>query len=272
MLIGAMNHPAEDPISELRWMADMKLEFIDLTLEPPGAASWRVNASEIRRVLSDSGMDVVGHTAYYLPFANPFESIRRASVDELRHCLDVFAEVGARYMNLHPDRHAPMHDRAFYIGRNIESLNTLQEHADNVGVGLMIENLPGDFNSEPQLGELLAPLPKLGLHLDIGHANLMVPWNTTAEILRAWGKRLRHVHLHDNRGGNADLHLPLGAGNVDVRWAVRELQDCGFDRTITLEVFTPDRQYLAYSRDVLRRIWDEVKAEAKSSERELQHA
>ena len=111
-------------------MADMKLEFVDLTLEPPAGATWRVNASEIRRALSDAGMAVVGHTAYYLPFANPFESIRRAAVDELKHCLDVFAEVGARFMNLHPDRHAPMHDRAYYIGRNLESLHELEEYAD----------------------------------------------------------------------------------------------------------------------------------------------
>jgi sugar phosphate isomerase/epimerase len=68
---------------------------------------------------------------------------------------------------------------------------------------------------------------------------------------------LRHVHLHDNRGGNEDLHLPLGAGNLDLRGAVRELKKCGYDGCITLEVFTPDRHYLAYSRDVLRRLWEE---------------
>jgi len=269
-----MNHPAADVLSEIAWMREMKLEFIDLTLEPPGAATWKVRPADVRRAVRDAGMAVVGHTAYYLPFANPFESIRRAAVEELRRCLDLFAEVGAKYMNLHPDRHAPMHDRAFYIQRNLESLRELQEHANTVGVGLMIENLPGDFNSDAQLGELLSPLPWLGLHLDIGHANLMVPWNTTGEILRAWGARLRHVHLHDNRGGNADLHLPLGAGNVDVRWAVRELQQCGFDGTITLEVFTADRHFLAYSRDVLRRIWDEVREENRAADHkpELQHA
>ena len=30
-----MNHPAQDVISEVRWMAEMGLEFVDLTLEPP---------------------------------------------------------------------------------------------------------------------------------------------------------------------------------------------------------------------------------------------
>jgi sugar phosphate isomerase/epimerase len=262
MLIGAMNHPAEDVLSEIRWMAELGLEFIDLTLEPPVAAAWRVNTSAIRRALDDTGMHVVGHTAYYLPMANAFETIRKAAVDEFKRCLDAFAAVGAKWMNLHPDRHTPMHDRAFYIHRNLESLVEMQEHADRVGVGLMIENLPGDYNSAPQLGELLRPMPKLGLHLDIGHANLMVPHNTTEEILDAWGMRLQHVHLHDNRGGHADLHLPLGTGTVDVRWALRQLRKHNYDGTITLEVFSPDRHYLAYSRDLLRRVWNELAAEA----------
>jgi sugar phosphate isomerase/epimerase len=72
-----------------------------------------------------------------------------------------------------------------------------------------------------------------------------------------YGSRLRHVHLHDNKGGNADLHLPLGSGTIETRHYVRSLLASGYDATITLEVFTPDRQHLAYSRDVLRTLWDE---------------
>lgn len=129
-------------------------------------------------------------------------------------------------------------------------------YAREVGVGLMVENLPGDFNTVAQMGELLDPLHELGLHLDIGHCNLRVPYNTTEPILEAYGSRLKHVHLHDNKGGSADLHLPLGSGNVDVPRAIAALKRVGFDGTITLEVFTPDRHHLAYSRDVLRRLWD----------------
>jgi sugar phosphate isomerase/epimerase len=103
-------------------------------------------------------------------------------------------------------------------------------------------------------------LPELGLHLDIGHANLQVVQSTVDELLAAYGSRLRHVHLHDNKGGSADLHLPLGTGSVDVRAAVRALKGLGYDGTITLEVFTPDRHHLAYSRDALQQIWDEERA------------
>lgn len=256
MLIGAMNHPGRDVLAEIEWMAEMGLDFIDLTLEPPQAASWRVDAQAIRAACAQHGLHVVGHTAYYLPLASPFEEIRQAAVAELRRCLSIFAEIGAGWMNIHPDRNIPMHDRKFWIDRNLASLQALLPYAQECGVGLMIENLPGEYNTAAQLGELLDPLPALGLHLDIGHANLLVAHNTTEEILAAYGARLRHVHLHDNKGGGADLHLPLGTGNLDVRRSIQLLQATGYDGTITLEVFSPDRRHLGYSRDLLKQIWE----------------
>ncbi|MBV8844727.1 MAG: sugar phosphate isomerase/epimerase [Bryobacterales bacterium] len=258
MLVGAMNHPAAEVISEIRWMAEMGLDFIDLTLEPPAAAACKVNPAQLRNEIEKHGLKVVGHTAFYLPFASAFESIREAALGELKLCLEVFAEVGAHWMNLHPDHNTPMHPRSYFVQRNIVSITELMEPARKCGVGLMIENLPGEFNTAQQLGELLDPIPELGLHLDIGHANLLVPHNMTQPILNAYGDRVRHVHLHDNRGGSADLHLGLGCGNVDVRAAIRELKTCGYDGTITLEVFSPDREYLRYSRDILRRLWGEI--------------
>ncbi len=51
MIIGSMNHPAHDVIGEIEWMAAMGLEFVDLTLEPPCAASNHVNPEAIRAAL-----------------------------------------------------------------------------------------------------------------------------------------------------------------------------------------------------------------------------
>ena len=257
MQIGTMNHPGRDLLGEIEWIGRMGFDFIDLTLEPPMAEVRRINTAAIRSALESNGLGVIGHTAYYLPICSPFESVRLAAVEELKLCLGAFAQLGAQWMNLHPDRQAPMHDRRFVIARNLQSIRELLPLAREQGVGLMVENLPGNFNSARQLGELLDPLPELGLHLDVGHANLLVDLNSTDELLSAYGRRLRHVHLHDNKGGDADLHLPLGAGNLDTVHYLRSLQAVGYDGTITLEVFTPDRRHLAYSMEVLRQLWDE---------------
>ena len=156
MLIGTMNHPARPVLKEIEWMAELGFEFVDLTLEPPAAAVWRVDLEEVRRLLSDHNLEVVGHTAYYLPLCSPFESIRKAAVQELKYCIEAFAQLGAEWMNIHPDRNVPMHDRKWIIERNIQSLRELLPVAEQCGVGLMIENLPGEFNTLAQLAQLAA--------------------------------------------------------------------------------------------------------------------
>jgi sugar phosphate isomerase/epimerase len=161
-------------------------------------------------------------------------------------------------MNLHPDRHAPFHPRHFVIEQNVKSVRELLPTANDFGVGLMIENVPGEFNSRTQLGEMLDVVPELGLHLDIGHCNLQVVSNTATDIIKAYGPRIKHVHIHDNKGGYADLHLPLGTGNLDFVTPLKALQTWGYDGTITLEVFSEDRQFLSYSRDVLKRTWNSL--------------
>src|ERR1700742_547676 len=111
MLIGAMNHPGRDVLTEIEWMGAMNLDFIDLTLEPPMASVDKIDLRDIRSALDDNGLNVVGHTAQYLPLCSPFEMIRQACIEELKRCLAAFATLGAAWMNVHPDRFAPLHDR-----------------------------------------------------------------------------------------------------------------------------------------------------------------
>src|SRR5258706_605929 len=111
MVIGTMNHPARPVLKEIEWIAAMGFDFIDLTLEPPAAAVWKVDLGELQKALVDHRLEIVGHTAYYLPLCSPFESVRKAAVDELKNCIEAFARLGAAWMNIHPDRNVPMHDR-----------------------------------------------------------------------------------------------------------------------------------------------------------------
>jgi sugar phosphate isomerase/epimerase len=117
MLIGAMNHPAKEIQSELAWMAEMKLEFVDLTVEPPETASWKINSREVRDSIERYGLKVVGHTAYYLPmgsamriFAKPRPaSCAAASISSQTSALDggtsIPAHADASPQLLHPAQH-----------------------------------------------------------------------------------------------------------------------------------------------------------------------
>ncbi len=103
-------------------------------------------------------------------------------------------------MNLHPDSHAPFYDRRFIIERNLQSIREILPLAQELGVGLMVENLPGSFNSPGQLAELLDSIPELGLHLDIGHANLLTPHNTTRDLLAVRPQASARAPARQQRG------------------------------------------------------------------------
>jgi sugar phosphate isomerase/epimerase len=111
------------------------------------------------------------------------------------------------------------------------------------------------------LKPILDGVPGIGFHLDIAHANLRLGRgveNRTRSLLDAFGDRLVHVHISDNRGGTDDLHLPLGAGTIDWKGHLRMLKALGYDGTITLEVFSREREHLRTSRQLLLKWWSEA--------------
>lgn len=256
MLIGAMNHPMRDVVGEIYSFREMGFDFVDLTLEPARARPDVLDVRSVAAALADTGLSAVGHTAWYLPIASPFDRVRQAALDELTSCLDVFAQLGIRRANVHPDQRVSLYDRTWIVERNADSLRYLVQRAAERGIQMMVENIPGLFSQVEMLRRLLDAAPGLAWHLDVGHANLATPANLSEQLLQAFADRLVHVHLSDNKGGDADLHLPLGAGTIDWRWVIDTLKRHHYDGTITLEVFSPDTEYLAISRRKLRHLWD----------------
>ena len=103
----------------------------------------------------------------------------------------------------------------------------------------MVINLENLSETAEDIEPVLDEVPHLGITLDVGHANLYSAENKSLSIIKKLGKSIRHVHLHDNFGGDspkADLHLPIGEGNVDFRSIFKALLKIDYDRTITLEV------------------------------------
>jgi len=258
MLLGAMNHPARDPVDEIDRAARQGFDFIDLTLEPPAALSANVDVAALRRALERTGLGVVGHTAYYLPIASPFSELRACALQEFARCAAIFGDLGAKVMNVHPDPSVGFMGEEWVQRQNIESLRALIEICRPHGLRLMLENHPHGYNTPEELGPILKALPELGLHWDVGHANLRVAYNQTEVVLRRFGDRLAHVHISDNKGGDRDLHLPMGVGTIDWRWELHTLQRAGYDGTITIEAFVPDPDYLVLAREKVRRLWDEL--------------
>jgi len=101
---------------------------------------------------------------------------------------------------------------------------------------------------------LLNKIPELFLHIDIGHANLY--GRKPEQFIKKFHKKLKHVHLHDN-DTSKDLHLPMGCGNIDWIKTLKALKKY-YDGTITLEVFSKDRDYVLLSKEKLRQLWSKL--------------
>jgi len=261
MQVGAMNHPGRNPLDEIDWIGRHGFDFVDFTLEPPVAAPEQIDASALRAALDRHGLGVVAHTAYYLPLSSPFAGVRRAALAEFRAALQVAEQIGAAVMNTHFRKLPPFFSPAQTVDWHVETLAPLCEEAAAAGVTIVLEHVPrGGHEQLEQFVEILHRLPQLRFHLDSGHAKLERSYDRWNEYLDRLGDKLAHVHLSDN-DGTADQHLSLGASprsGTDWPQHIRRLKATGYDGTITLEVFSPYREHLLLSRDLLRKWWDEA--------------
>jgi sugar phosphate isomerase/epimerase len=258
MKLGLMNHPARPVADEVRAIAAAGFEFVDLTLEPPGA--WPVDAAALGPVLGELGLAVVGHTSPHLPIASPFDTLRERANELLRECFAVFGELGAEVVNVHPDPMPSVIPPTEVIRRNAEAVVALVDDAAAAGVRLMVENMGRSFATADQLRPLFDAAPDALFHLDIGHAHLgrrPEEPNRTAELVDAFGDRLAHVHVNDNLGLE-DLHLPLGAGSIDWPDVVGVLRGAGYDGTVTIEIFSRQPAHVESSVRLWRDWWNQA--------------
>ena len=261
MQIGVMNHPARNPLEEIEWIGRHAFDFVDFTLEPPAADPDQIDADKIRALLDRHQLGVVAHTAWFIPLASPFARLREASLGEFRRSLKAAHQLGAKVMNVHYSKPTSFVSKEHVIAWHVEVLSRLCQEAAGVGITIALEHVA--FGGSEQLENLVAILesvPLLRFHLDSGHAKLERSYDRWDEYLERLGPKLLHVHLSDN-DGTADQHLPLGASRqktTDWPHQVKKLKAVGYDGTVTLEVFTSQREYLLLSRDLLRTWWKEA--------------
>jgi sugar phosphate isomerase/epimerase len=249
MKIGIMNDPTRDLLDEIRWASKNGFDFIDLTIEPLKA--YEIDLPKIKRAIEDCGLGVIGHTNPFLPAIFPIPSIRRVCLDEFRRSIDILSSLGVDLVSIHPFYNAPKLSDEEKIEANIEVIKEVDEISRSNGVGLMFENYIKPFDTPEVFSRILKEVPDLKIHLDVGHCNIDQEENLVGEFFKRFGDRIVHLHLSDNKG-MLDEHLPLGCGNIEWKAVIKTIKEHGFNRTITLEVFSQDRDYLLLSRDKLK--------------------
>ena len=258
MLYGAMNFPIKPVLEEIEQISKLGFDYLELTMDAPEAHYGIIlkQKEAILRALDRHKMQLLCHLPTFVSTADLTDGLREASLKEVLKSLDVAAQLGALKTVLHPSTVKGL--SVFVKDRSREyatkSLEAIVERADRHQIALCIENMFPQYyalvNPEDFL-DVFTRFPTLKLTLDTGHGHVESSGRKrTMDFIRTFPDRIYHVHANDNLG-KSDDHLPIGAGIIDFPEVVKGLKGIGYDETITLEVFSRDRDYLKLSRDKL---------------------
>ncbi len=166
---------------------------------------------------------------------NNISSLKRDYFPQVLEILDIMPMLNMSLLTLHL-----WMDRRFVktnvIDFKIELLKRIIDKAREKRIIICLENLSEDWHD---LKMAFSKLPLLHLTLDVGHAQLLREENTGFGLIKTYPDRIKHIHLHDNLGGNTpenDLHLPPGSGIVDFKNIFNALSKIGYMGRATLEI------------------------------------
>lgn len=217
-------------------LQNLGLRFAELTIENP--ADFRLLLHKYRSLPSTDGFFYLCHGPREGD-PNDIHSLETVYLPKLLQVIETMPELEMRLLTLHlwmDPRFVSAKALAYKIG----FLEKVIERAGGKGILVCLENLS---ESDVHLAEVFAALPELSLTLDLGHAELLTGENTSFGFFDHCPGRIRHIHLHDNHGGNSpedDLHLPPGEGRIDFRKIFERLHAINYRETITLEL-RPDQ-------------------------------
>lgn len=134
--------------------------------------------------------------------------------------------------------HPPFRWQGSYARNFLAGIRRLTE---TTGITFCLENM---YPWRTPRGEFKAYLPEWDpseleydhLTLDLSHAS--TSRQDSLELAKAWGQRLKHVHLTDGTGSFKDEHLVPGRGDQNAAQLLRHLGTSGYAGDIILEINT----------------------------------
>jgi D-psicose/D-tagatose/L-ribulose 3-epimerase len=259
-LIGINTFVWHSPINDVeladvaRRIAGWGYEAIEIPLENPG--DW--DPETTRDLLDGLGLTpvVCGVMAPGRELAVAPDHVVAETQDYLRHCVDVAATIGAKYVvgplytSVGRTWRMPAEDRTAMMRDLREALRPIGDYAGERGVAIGVEPLnryeTSVLNTTAQALDLIDGLPaqSVGLNLDTYHMNIedkSIPGG-----LRDAGERLLHLQVCANdRGAPGQDHLDWDG----IRSA---LVDIGYDGVLGIESFTADNETIATAASIWR--------------------
>lgn len=216
------------------------------------------NRDAINGALDREDVDLQVHLPHAIDIAAPSEGIRQAGVQELKTCLDIAGQLDVGKAVVHPTSSARKRTWEDEIVREwiLDSIRELDKYAQNRGIELCMENIPGSRFTITDFDQFFAETD-CSMTLDIGHARISgLDESRQATFLEQHHERVSHIHINDNKqfivgptGRPADDHVPTGSGDMDIAQIMKPLAEGGWEGTLSLEVQTQNLDYIGVSKE-----------------------
>lgn len=195
---------------------------------------------------------------YWHPsWIEPDRHYRRVRIEHTKKALTLAKELGAPCITTEPG--GPLEGRSWNdcLKLFLEELKPVVDHAEKVGVPLLVEPEPDLLiETAEQYLEFARHIqsPMLGLNFDIGHFYCVK--DEPAPTVHLLKEHIRHVHLEDIAATRVHHHLIPGEGVIDFASTLRALQDVGYQGWVTIELYTchenPDQAAITARQRVLK--------------------
>lgn len=177
---------------------------------------------------------------YWHPsWIEPDINYRRIRIEHTKKALTLAKELGAPCITTEPG--GPLEGRPWKecLKLFVEMLKPVVEHAEKVGVPLLVEPEPDLLiETADQYLEFAEyfQTPFLGLNFDIGHFYCVK--DDPAATVRKLAPLIRHVHLEDIAATRVHHHLVPGEGVIDFGATLKALDEVGYQDWVTIELYT----------------------------------
>ncbi|WP_248752172.1 sugar phosphate isomerase/epimerase family protein [Pseudomonas sp. MWU15-20650] len=236
-----VEHLAERfPVVEIEFEKELRL-LIDSDEQ-----QWRQQRDRLIAIRSATGVQYSTHAPYIgidTDIANGDEVTRLSAVDYLGHYIMRAAEIGAKFITLHPgyvelDEHGLSSFEFDQLSKSLESLSVI---AARHRIDLLLENTGPDREKYIVLldeqHDQLCRHGNIFLTLDLVHFHAFyhdLPpvdyWEKLKKIL----PDVRNAHFNDVMNGQ-HIHLPLGAGNFDFDQVLQFMYEQGYQGNFIIE-------------------------------------
>ncbi len=250
--LGFVTQLGMDPHDAFHHARDMGADHVEIMMDgDTSREALAVDADDLVAAADDAGLDLLVHLPFSLDIGSPHEHVRDGSIEELRGCIETAAMIGAEKAVVHADSDAwdAAWDGDHVRDLIVDAVRDLDGSAADHAVELAVENIPGGFFTVHDFHRIFDETDAM-MTLDTGHARMDgMESADIAAFLADHRDRITHLHLNDTRVAE-DGHVPFGSGTLDFD-AILDPVRTGWDGTLSLEVFTYDWDYIAYSMERL---------------------